>query len=70
MSELVQYNKDHYPDGLNNNFETWDKEKLAGAFAEKGGKFEDPELRDIARNFSMIETMLEELMSEAIKERK
>lgn len=45
----VAFDRDHYPDGLNHKFLAWSKEKLASTFMGKGGRFEDPELRDIAK---------------------
>lgn len=40
---------EHYPQGLNHKFLTWSREELTKAFMGKGGRFEDPELRDIAK---------------------
>jgi hypothetical protein len=48
----VEFNKDHYPNGLNSDFIDPSleevKEKFAGTAGEGGGRFEDPESRDIA----------------------
>jgi ubiquinone/menaquinone biosynthesis C-methylase UbiE len=40
----------HYPNGLNHKFIAWSKKELKSVFMGKGGRFEDPELRDIAKN--------------------
>lgn len=44
----MSFSQKHYPNGLNFTFERNSKEELKNAFTGKGGKFEDPELREVA----------------------
>ena len=45
----AKFNRSHYPRGPNAKFLEWSDSKLLDVFAGKGGRFEDPELREIAK---------------------
>ena len=70
-SKIVDYNKDHYPNGLNHDFVDFTEEDLYERFGkEKGGMFEDAELRDIARNREIIIDTIKKYIDTYLKESK
>ena len=64
-NKVVDYNKEHYPNGLNHDFVDFTEEDLYERFGkEKGGMFEDTELRDIAANREIIMNTLQSFINE------
>eukprot|EP01130_Rhizamoeba_saxonica_P017059 TRINITY_DN8100_c0_g1_i1.p1 TRINITY_DN8100_c0_g1~~TRINITY_DN8100_c0_g1_i1.p1 ORF type:complete len:240 (+),score=53.63 TRINITY_DN8100_c0_g1_i1:35-721(+) len=54
MEQPVNYDKDEYPNGLNAIFTEDMADSLAEKYGNGNGRFENPKLRDIARNHDQV----------------